>query len=462
VNDIDLPGTGTDMATVIQLRPRTSLSRHLLPESVWESSQVMAHIKQAALARLVCPDAVLHCVMATVASLLNHGSRLETGKGNSSLTHFVAAVGKSGAGKTEAMKVARELLATWTSDRFAITGNEGYFDGPLGSGEGMVEAFMGEVKTPKLDESGQEKINPRTGYPQCDTKRTQVRHNALFCSDEGRQALAIDARKGSTLFAVLCELWSGAMAGQTNAEANRTRKVEADSYTIGLLLGFQPSTIEALFADEAGGAPQRFAFVPAEYEPYANDLDSDIVDEWPGQLELDISVAPVVITLTREQQAEVRRSIRLKAAGLGDDNPLDGHRMLLRCRVAALLSLLHGKTAVSEDIWRLANVLVTVSCQMRDRLSELGEQRKARERRARRADAVGTAVEAAREVEASQRLSRATTILVRHLEGGPMTAGRLRNKSPRYRDVADAAIKHALDTGMIATDDDGKTYRLPD
>jgi hypothetical protein len=34
-------------------------------------------------------------------------------------------------------------IATWMEQRIAIVGDESYIDAPLGSGEGLIEAFMG-------------------------------------------------------------------------------------------------------------------------------------------------------------------------------------------------------------------------------------------------------------------------------------------------------------------------------
>ena len=119
------------------------LSRFLLPDEVWKYSPVFEHVCRAAFARLTSPDAVLHGVFAIMSSLLHHETRVETGKGASPLSYFYSPVGESGAGKTEALKTARELLAKWSGDRFAITAADGYVDAPLGSGEGLIEAFMG-------------------------------------------------------------------------------------------------------------------------------------------------------------------------------------------------------------------------------------------------------------------------------------------------------------------------------
>lgn len=443
-------------------RQPAGLARFLLPAEVWESSEPLRHIYRAAMARLVCPDALLHAVLAIVASLLHHDSRVETGKGPSVLSYYFAVVGASGAGKSEALKVARELIGSWVAGRFAITGDGGYVDAPLGSGEGLVEAFMGEKFVDVLDVHGEPVLDP-DGHPKRVKTRAQVRHNALFHTDEGRQVLAIDARKGATVLAVLCEMWSGSVAGQTNAEAARTRKLDAGSYVLGLLLGFQVATIDALFADEAGGAPQRFAFAPAEYAPFADDLDGDEITPWPGELHLTIPVGPATVTLTHDQQREVRRAIRMKAAGIADDGPLDGHRMLLRCRVAGLLALLHARE-VDDELWPLAGSVVARSCALRDHLAALGQRKAAELAQDKQDKAVETAVRAQTQAQNVERVVRAAGQIVRAVErnGGSTTRGRALNGiRVELRDVNADALAYAERRGLVVVSEDGKSVALP-
>ena len=462
------PGDGApDNSPAPDARPAepAGLARFLLPAEVWEFSPLLRHVHAAAMARLVSPDTLLHALLAVTASLLHHDSRVETGKGSSPLSYYVAPIGASGAGKSQAVAVARELLAEWAEGpgRFAITGNDGFVDAPLGSGEGLIEAFMGEQQRTLLDHDGSPLLD-KNGHERTERVRTQVRHNGLFVADEGRQVLAIDSRKGATVLAVLCEMWSGATAGQTNAEAARTRKLKAGTYVIGLIAGFQVATIDALFADEAGGTPQRFVFAPAEYAPFA-EIDDDQDDpEWPGELTLDVPITAVTVHLTPEQRREVRRAIRAKAAGRSDEGPLDGHRMLIRCRLAALLALIHGTTEVDSATWDLARLLVGRSCALRDWLAVQGQRKAEEKRRAQQDAAVETTVRAQATAQQHERVVRAAGQLARAVEnaGGTLTRGRALNGiRSDLRDVRDLAVERAVALGMVELSEDGKTISMP-
>lgn len=439
-------------------------TNYLLPREVWDSTPILNHIYRAAMATLTCPDAVLHATLATVASLLHHETRVDTGVRPSVLSYYTAVIGASGAGKSEALSVARDLLKTWsgTDTRFAITGAGGYFDGPLGSGEGLIEAFMGEELAPVLDPTGNP-VENKDGSEKMRTVRKQVRHNALFHTDEGRQVLAIDSRKGATILAVLCELWSGAVAGQTNADRDRSRKLEAGSYVLGMLLGFQPATIDGLFADTAGGAPQRFTFAPAAYPPHLDEDGPEFM--WPGDLNPPIPAAAVTVHLGPEQKREVRRARRRKAAGVVDENenPLDGHRTLMRCRVAALLALLHGEAEVSDATWELSGLITDRSCALRDFLSTSAERAAREAMKAKDDRMVAVKVQASAIDEHRQRVRRALDSLVEKLDarGGTETRGRARNGVAKsLRPVVDEAIGLGIAEGLIVEEDRGGTLRL--
>ena len=426
----------------------------LLPREVWDRSPVLNHIYRAALATLTCPDAVLYSVLVIITSYLHHKSRVQTGVRPSVLSFYFAAIGTSGGGKSEALAVARDLLEQWCEGRFAINGAEGHFDGPVGSGEGLVEAFMGEVSVPVMDpDTGKQRVDD-AGNPKTKKGRGQARRNALFHSDEGRQVLAIDSRKGATVLAILCEMWSGSVAGQTNADKDRTRRLGRGTYVLGLLLGFQPATIDALFDDAAGGAPQRFAFAPVAYAPYA---DADEFVEWPGSLMPDIPVAPLTVELKAEHRAEIREHRRLKAAGkVTDANPLDGHRMLLRTRTAALLALLHGADAVDDDLWELSGLMVDRSCALRDHLAGQTQRRAKELRQARQDEAVELSGRVSAADQDRVRLQRACDSLIRFLEdNGETTRGRAKHgiSSAVRRTHGDRAIEKLISDGYVVETD---------
>jgi hypothetical protein len=328
---------------------------------------------------------------------------------------------------------------------------------------------MGELKRDFIDpQTGAAAVN-KDGSPKVETVRGQVAHNALFYADEGRQVLAREQRSGTTTFAVLCELWSGSGAGQRNADPAKRRKITAGSYVVGVMMGFQTATIDALFADEAGGAPQRFAYASAEYAPYADNPDEDLDEEWPGELDPDITVAPITVRLAPGQRREVRRDGREKAGGISQAAPLDGHRMLLRCRIAALVALLHGEQEVSEQTWELARVLTNHSCALRDHLAALGQRKAEETRRKRRSEAKADAVEIDERTITAREVKRATEQIVTALSNArdkgeaSLPRGRALNGiRSTLRHHREAALARALELRLVEASPDGKRLSLPE
>jgi hypothetical protein len=439
-----------DVAPVVHLatrRPREGdYRRFLLPDELWKESDPLAHIYDAAKARNISPDAVLTCVLAHLAASLVRGSEINTGRGVSPLNMFVALIGASGTGKTQAAICAEDLLGDYLAAARHHLGSHGLINAAIGTGEGMIQAFMG--KRPRDPDQ------PRGA--DVDTQM-QVRYNAFFHADEGRSALAIGSRSGATLFGTLCSLWSGQAVGQTNASADRNRHLDRDSYSIGVMLGFQPTTVADLFADDNGGTPQRFLFASASYPPWAN-LDLDDIAEWPGRLCVEYRPAPTLFTLGEDQQREIRARARARHSPDFDDKPLDAHQDLIRARVAALVALLHGTKQAGAKSWELAGVICRHSAALRNHVAGVTERRRKAEIEARKAEAVevGAALQdRAREVDAVDRARATIVAAVERAGSAGLTAGKARNAARRYpREVQHAALEAALKGGQLVAVDD--------
>lgn len=455
--------TVAPVEAVAQLGPA-----HLLPAEFWDGAVVLKHIRDAALSQLVSPDAVLHATLALLASTVDKETHVHTGVRPSKLSYFAALIGGSGGGKTQALEVARELVADYLDKRFIPREGEDekepYLDIAIGSGEGLIDMFCGDKReeTPAPTAKDPDKVR-------VSTKWGQVRHNAMASKDEGRELLSVNQRHGATGLSILCELWSGSKAGQFNtASGGKRRSVEKGSYTLGVVLGFQPEKIEPLFDDAAGGTPQRFAYAMAEYAPLDPDQGMEL-PPWPGELRINMRAesAGVKVKLDADAAAEVQHHRRLKAAGkLPEDGAgeLDGHRMLLRCRVAALLTLLCEDTVERDEItvsptaWDLSKQIVDTSCGLRNRLAGLGAARRARAERREDERQVGVQVSASVHLRLTKAAESIVDMIAEH-ENREMSLGRAKNGRRSYRDVADAAIEVALGDGRLEWAVEGRILR---
>lgn len=434
-------------------------SEFVLPDWVWDQSVELATIKKAALCRMVSPDVVLHSCLATLSSLVHHESYVHTGKGPAPLSHYAAAVGASGTGKTEGMSCAEDLMETWISGQIAQLGTDGYRRVELSTGEGVVEAYMGEksIFEPKLDEEGEPLVDDETGEAIGKWRkiRTQVRHNALCVADEGRQVLSIASRSGATIMSVICTMWSGASAGFGNAKAENTRQVAKRSYILGMLLGFQPAAMDELFEDTHGGAPQRFFFASATHPA----ITADWID-WPGELSPKLPPwAPIQMELSDKHKALVRKYTADKNNGTIEIAKIDGHRMQLHCRAAALLALLHSQTTISDEMWDLAEIIVNTSCEFRDFLAGRAEREAAEAARRKEEAQVRTAAASAAVVAQNTRLQDTIDAIVEKLgsaANGELPKRDLRSTLTgwmRRADMFNPAVEQAVARGLITEDD---------
>lgn len=324
-------------------------------DAFWSSRWYLDHIRQAARSRLVAPPAVLGAVLARVAAFTPPSTCLPALIGSRApLSLYVALRGRSGAGKSSPESTAADLLP----------GPPPGCVGPLalGSGEGLVEAFMELVEEEYETEAGAKKRK---------VKR-QVHHGALFSLDEGQALAEISSRKGSTILPVLRTAWSGGDPGQANASIETRRHLRAGSYAVGLVSLWQDHAAAQLIADQAGGTPQRFVWLPTD-DPEA-DVDTP---EWPGALEwtrppLITMACPLELDQAIIDEVRVNRVLQLR--GELDVEPLDAHRRLSKLKIAGVLAVLDGRRDIDVDDWHLAETVMSVSDAVRTHV--IGEARR--------------------------------------------------------------------------------------
>lgn len=400
--------------------------RGRLPEDFWAARPVLQHIRQAAHARARSADIVLGGVLARVASLVPPELQADTGVGSpASLNLLVNLLGPSGSGKSSAAWIPRQLITP-------PPGLDYLDELPLGTGEGIAEAFMGEkaVETGEIYASG-----PNKGKPKTERIRTQARANALFYADEGESLTKqLFGRNGATIGEAVRRAWNGGTIGQFNGQKVNTRVINGGTYSLGIVVGFQPETALPLLDDAAAGTPQRFLWVSSTDPTIPEDIVKD-----PGPLDLALIRHGFgnnpKITFASDILREIRRDDWERATGAVKLPPLDSHKPLMRIKLASLLAILANRTHVTVEDWQLALVMWETSCELRDALIEFGTRHQAEEAEKRtrahvdrevRAHAAKVATE--RDVE---RVARRAVKLVREANG--MTRGAL-NRATAHRD----------------------------
>ena len=354
-----------------------------LPDEFWEAYPALQVIRQAAHSRVISADAVLSVVFARLSAMVPPGLRPDSGTGRFSLTLFAALCGGPGTGKTKSMTAAMDLLpelikySGMNGDAADIFND----DVPLGSGQGIAEAFY-----------GMREVLGGNGRPK--NARMRVYDHVFLTEDEGQSLAEALALTGSEVGKTIRRAGSGITIGQGNARAETTRKVERGTYSIGIAVGFQPASIAPLLAEVNVGTPQRFIFLSS--------TDPSIPDEpvsWPDELALDIDW-PENITFPESVQAEARTGQLANGRGENGTETFDEHKNLTRLRLAAFLAVLDGRSEVTEDKdWKWSSVVWDTSCAVRDFMDQYRVQQatraeiEIRERQAGRAVAVEDARE---------------------------------------------------------------------
>lgn len=291
-------------------------------------SDQLQKVYEWARARHVSPWAVLFGVLLRVSATVPPYVQLPGVIGDrASLNLLCAFVGRPGTGKGATAKVA---ALAWPTDVLVL---------PLGSGQGIAQVFAnqqpGEVKPVIFDVP---EVDTLTGFT-----KTQ----------------------GSVLLPAIKCMAMGEQLGQTNATKETTRNVPAHSYRACMSLGVQPGHSSVLFGDATGGTPQRFLWVQVA-DPYIEDEDFD--DPAPLDTSMPVWVpgddGVVEIVYAEPEIPAVIKSAHV-ARNRGEVDALDGHAILTRCKVAALLAIMHGRTEVTAWDWDRAGDIMVLSDQTR-------------------------------------------------------------------------------------------------
>ena len=315
------------------------ITRRFFLES--ESTQLV-RIYQWARARYAAPWAVLGGVLARVAATTEPSVQLPgVIGGRASLNLLCAFVSASGGGKGISDKVAR---LAWPVD---------IVERPIGSGEGIAETF----RPPDKETENAERIT-----------------RAIITVPEIDTLAGLADKQGSILLATLKSAAMGELIGQANASRATTRIVKDNSYRVCMSVGVQYGHGSVLFNDSTGGTPQRFLWFPTTDPNMPADrigdpapLDTNLPSWAPGPdkvVEIGYGPPEIAETILGAHLARQR--------GAGD--ALDGHWMLARCKVAAVLAIMHHRSVVSAQDWELSELVMQVSDTTRQTLLDHAKQ----------------------------------------------------------------------------------------
>jgi len=386
-------------------------------------SEQLAKIHGWARSRQTAPWALFGGVLPRVAATTPYTVQLPPVIGDYvSLNVFCAAVAASGGGKGKADRVSRRA---WPADITVVQG---------GSGEALAEMFTDRKDKPRLDA-------------------------AILVANEIDSLTGLASRQGSILMAELKSAWMGEPLGQQNASKATSRYVGEHDYRLCVSVGAQFGHAGVIFGDASGGTPQRFYWWPGTDPnmPLGTGDDPDPLDTtMPTWIANDHGVAEIGY-----DDPEIAETIRNNdlARNRGEGDALDGHSILARCKLAALLAIMHQRQNVTSWDWELSGIAMQVSNAARNAMLE-HDRRAARAKVRERAIGRATFDEIIDERHGTTVRNR----IVRLLANGPMPRGELRRAMGKqhYREAFDAVLPHLEKISQVMVVDGEKAphYKL--
>lgn len=320
--------------------------------AVFTHNDALTTLWHAAIARTVSPWGVLGAALATTAAMVE--PTVQTPPiigGRGSLNLLVGLVARPGVGKGASVKVAQEFLV----------GEQAEFSQkvdrlPLGSGQGIAQVFRPPSQEKKKKDE--------------DAPPPTVRTRALFDAPEIDKLAANSQQRGSTLMPVLRNVFVGENPGNTNGSLETTRDVPDHSYRAALICGIQPARSFALLneAERSGGTPQRFLWLPCEPYPLRErKADETLVKPARVQLPIEFITPDVYEMKIPPQVWEHTREMHIrKIEGQAGDS-LDNHRNFTQIKVACLLAIMEGRSAMIDKDWEVSDIIMRRSDETRQR-----------------------------------------------------------------------------------------------
>jgi Bifunctional DNA primase/polymerase, N-terminal len=437
----DAPQQPESLASLTTLEPAEpgALGLETLEADFWTARAAHRLIFAAALSRMASPWAALACAVARILAVIPPSYSLPAVIGGpGSLNWFAVIAAKSGGGKGAAMSVARDVL--WeTGGRVNVR--------PIGSGEGMVEAYR------------------RNGHGKNGDALPPVT-SVLFTADEIDSVAAQSHRQGSTTMPILRQGFSGETLGYCY-RGRADDVVPANTYRLTAVIAVQPERAGLFLDDAGGGTPQRFMWFPAGDKRIIAPAPLWPVDRFgaparvPGIGADDLARDAGEIVVEPAVLAEIAGN---RARGMnGNHDALDSHAMFAREKFAFALACMDGgRTEVTAEDWRLAGIAAAVSAKTREWVAagyRTGKDKDARETGRLRAVTYDAQHIGERDLS-DERIKRIVARIVRKLGKGPATVREISQSLGREYVWREAALAAAIDAGLIMLID-GRYHLCP-
>lgn len=415
----------------------------------WQARHSLTQIWDYSMACMLSPWGVLGTTLVYALDLANTSQTLPgiaDDDSPGSLNLFVALVAPSGGNKGRTETAARKYAGSHTTSV------------PAGSGEGLVKAFARRATHKEITayrNPQDSETSPADAYEINGELFIRKTGNAIISVPEIDTLLALGDRNGSTLNSTLRQAFSGETLGFSYSDDAKRIIIPAQTYRLGLIVGVQPERSAALLNDAGGGTPQRFLWMPVADRRVSRDNRPNKPPPltpsnrgWPGR-----------IPVCQQARNDIEIAAELRGQGLGD--PLDGHLLFVRLKVAFGLALIDGRKEVRDDDWELAATVIDVSNATRQMCLDALAREAAKVNR-QRAINRGEFEDIAAAKAAEKAQDRVAANLVRKInEKGPMKRKALKGTvAGRDKGLFAAALNQCLERGELTLTVD-QTVTIP-
>lgn len=391
----------------------------------WTSRESLTRIHQFAQARMVGPWGTLGAVLARIICRVPPQVRLPAiTTAPMSLNLAVALVGLSGQGKDGCESCARDAITFGNPTLVDIE------ESPLGSGEGIASSLKDN-------------------------------ETVMFTETEVDSVAALFERSGNTLETTLRKMYCGQQLGFRNRDKKTSTVVAAHTYRCGLIVGVQPQRSDVLLKGADGGTPQRFLWLSV------TDLttpDDDVPLPMPWKVEIPPMFTNTYMVegqgywvepdIPHDIVAEIRAFRRGVLRERVDIDPLDGHRLAAKLKVAVALMFLDSRKDLDMEDWELAGQIMAVSDWTRQKVIDARKVRAKQENKSR-----AYAADERDAMIADRRVARARDGILRKLAGGKwFSSGDLhRSLKSDIRDYFEPAIDELVEAKLVSEVQSGST-----
>lgn len=306
---------------------------------LWQSTERLRRVAQAAdnmgVSRLAFLVVLLSRVLAEVPPEIKIPGAEDGAIGaRAAINLGVMLVALSGQGKSSIFKQTK----TFFDDR------EPAIWGEPSTGQGLLQAYQ------RYDKEEGVMVN-------------EPDMRGLFYIDEVETLMAMSADKTSTTTARLRSMIMGEQVSDSNATAERKRRLAGGSYRFCIVIAAQPALTDFILKGKEAGTPQRFVWVQA-VDPKTRIRRED-KPEYPGPLMWDDSFLDDLNPVLNDPVVQYPQWMKERIQDLYDksgnreledagEEDWASHRALTLLKVATGIAFLHESTEVTDEYLEIA------------------------------------------------------------------------------------------------------------